>query len=211
MTTAEEHAENKVQFRKTIFKIILFFLLIMAPIIIIMVIMTPLAQKKAEERRTLYLLPTDFAYEDVHKLVANLRHDGEFNFYFSVLREDQIESSITDAFKSLDENRTQESLAQAIKDSKANIATISTLFLHLEIPKDFSKTPEQYPDLSRVVFQFLSEEFSLTILGVVYKSNYDQDFVFQWDDENRTSALKLQKLIFSPQEEIPSQKENVSL
>src|SRR5690242_13741844 len=92
--------------QKIVLKIILGVLVLSLPVILLMVFFKPIAEKKNLTRYTKeYKLPQKFNAQDVQVLIANMKHDPEFVFYFYALTPDMVEEGVKKITSLLDQNR----------------------------------------------------------------------------------------------------------
>ncbi len=179
-----------------VFKFVIFVFIILAPVIFIMVVMGPLAAKKTnDDLLKRYALPVDFSKTEFKSLVTLLKNDAEFKFYFFAMDEKKVEQAIDEVYQLLVSQHTQKGWQQYLEDIKTKVNAHSVHFMHMAIPEDFYEDSELYPTIVKVMDQFLYEEFKLTLVGLSYKSVYDNEFSFQWDEATRLAAQKLQSTI----------------
>ncbi|HLF17531.1 MAG TPA: hypothetical protein VI749_01390 [Candidatus Omnitrophota bacterium] len=141
-----------------------------------------------------YRSPADYTSADIRRMVDTMREDPEFQFYFQALRGQQQNQAIDEAIAVLEANRTPASLLERIEESQGHVRGLGATFYHLEYTDEYVKSPGKSPQLEEVFWQFLSEEFKLTVLGVFYKANHDPRFVFQWDPALVLAAQKLREI-----------------
>lgn len=187
-------------------KYFLIFIVIFIPLLIVVLVFSPLAKQKAvKEINTQYdryVLPAQFTKENFEQLIEKMKEDNEFKFYFYAFSNDQIDLITNETYMILDQNREREGLLKTIQEQKKMVQGLSEVFFSLEYPDDFIKNPKNYPELNNVIWSFLQEEFKLTLLGAIYKSNFNREFLFLWGDSVHLSADKLRKIIFSLKREV---------
>jgi len=177
-------------------KIIIFLLILFAPIILVMVIIGPLASRKNnQDVLAQYRLPENFSALDVQRIVAVMRQNPEFEFYFTYLTADEVNVITKDAADILLAVNNKEELLSTINSQVEAVSSLSTLFTLLDVPDEFYISPWEYPQIKQVVYDFLRKEFLLTILGTCYKSTYAPEFTFNWGATHKKSALKLQQIL----------------
>ena len=177
-----------------------YLLIIVAPIIFIMLAITPIVMyKTGKSRLEQYKLPKDFDRKDVIFVVSNMRKNHELEFYFQTLNTHLLNKASEEAAQILENNRNKQGLLNQIGKMKEKVKSLSIFFESLELPDDFKEYPEHYPELHKIMYQFIYEEFKLTILGLCYKATFDPDFSFQWDVDARLSAEKIRNIILKLQ------------
>ena len=169
------------------------------PLCVVMFVFSPFAERKArkemEAQYDRYRLAQGFSYHDFQAVVKKMTEDYEFKFYFYALSSEQALKVEKAAYEILYQNHSRDNLLSRIQEQKMKVGSIGELFLNLTLPPDFSKTPEMFPELNSVMWEFFEEEFKLAILGAIYKSNFNRDFIFIWDDAAQQAAEKLRKII----------------
>lgn len=181
---------------KSLVKLCLLILLFLAPVLVLMGVFTPFASKKISERvMSNYQVPEDFKIEDITQVVKNMRSDPNFLFYFSVLDKDNIAQGTFETYEIMNRSRSNAALLSELNRLQQKTKSLAVMFYHLEYTEDFVQNPESYPDLNKIMMNFLFEDFKLAVLGICYKSNYDESFVFQWDQPSRLAARKLYTIV----------------
>ena len=187
-------------------KYFLIFLVIFIPLLVVVFVFSPLAkQKNLEEinaQYDRYVLQPQFTKENFEQLIEKMKEDNEFRFYFYAFPNDQVDLVVRETYEILDQNREGEQLLNIIQEQKKMVQGLSVVFSSLEYSDSFIKNPKSYPELNNVLWSFLQEEFKLTLLGAIYKSNFNREFLFLWTDSVHLSADKLRKIIFSLKGEV---------
>jgi len=182
-------------------KLLAIFGMITIPLIVIMVLFSPLvAQKQKKIYSQVYPISENFTQEDIRSTIGKMEKDGEFFFYFMVLTDQDKEMAAEEVFQILSRNRGKDKHYRQIMESMKEAKSLATLFGTLVYPEKFHAEPEQYPVLGRTLHTFVYEEFKLTVMGLCYRSMYDKNFRFQWDETSQEAATKLQKLILQLRE-----------
>jgi hypothetical protein len=180
-------------------KYLLFVGIIFIPIGLVMFTLGPVAKKKnakdINHQYDRYMLPKGFTSSDLQAVLNKMKDDREFSFYFEALDKAQIAEVSGIAFNIIKTNPEAEKLVEQIKIQKNKTQSLSLLFSHLDYPKDFFRNPTKYPELNDTLWEFLKEEFKLTILGAIYKANYNRYFAFTWDETAFASARKLRGIM----------------
>jgi hypothetical protein len=191
--------------KKSVFKkLALFAVLIVAPVIVIMIVFGLLASSK-ERARVLeqYRLPVSYVVGDYERAFLALRKDSEFSPYFQILNQGQLTSVTQKAWKNIDESRTQDDLFKEMELLVSSVRKKANFFLHLDYPENFAIAPDNFPQLKEALNSLIETEFQLSVLGAVYKSTYDNNFIFKWDSTSKEAAQKafqiFQKIIKNTQ------------
>jgi hypothetical protein len=181
------------------FKYLLFVVIIFIPIAVVMFVFGPVAKKKTAKdinhQYDRYMLPKGFSSSDLQAVLNKMKDDREFAFYFEALDKVQIAEVSGVAFNIIKTTPQAEKLLEQIKIQKDKTQALSLLFSHLDYPKEFFTNPAKYPQLNDTLWEFLKEEFKLTILGAIYKANYNRYFAFTWDETAYASARKLRGIV----------------
>ena len=183
----------------------MFLLVLGAPIVILMLVLTPIASQKSREvffQR--YHLSSEFAAPEIGYLVGRMKQDPEFTFYFDVLDERGIQLATEEVYNILKDNNEKVRLFDQIIKGQEKVKSIGILFANIQLPADYTHHPDQYPNIQKVVYKFLYEEFKLTILGMCYKIVYNRRFFLQWDHATQSSAMKLKSIVISSRQQYPS-------
>lgn len=179
-----------------VLKILLILGLLTIPVIVIMAIFAPfISDRNRNKYETSYLLPEGFGPADVEAVIEKMRGDREFSFYFTVLSPAHIKKATEETYAILNANRSQAALAERMNEMHAEVHRLAVAFSAFEYPPGFASSPLVYPDLLTPLVDFVYTEFTLTVLGACYKSNYDLKFRFQWDAFVLQAAGQLQKLL----------------
>lgn len=177
-------------------KILLILGLLTIPVILIMVIFAPfISDRNRNKYETSYLLPEGFGQADVEAIIQKMRGDREFSFYFMVLSPAHIKKATEETYAILNANRSQAALAERMNEMHAEVHRLAVAFSAFEYPPGFTSSPLVYRELLTPLVDFVYREFTLTVLGACYKSNYDLKFRFQWDEFVLQAAGQLQKLL----------------
>jgi len=185
----------KTFLKNRLIRIFAIILLLILPIIIVMVIFTPIARNKnIQLNYERYTLPENYTEEDIRACIAKMKSSNEFRFYFNALRDSELDEVIDDAVKLLLQTREQKALLNLISIMQEKVIAKSTLFNHLSYPEEYFIRPNDFPQLTNVLQDFIASEFKLSILGLVFKSTYDQKFSFDWDNSARSAAHKLRSI-----------------
>jgi len=177
-------------------KIILGMLILVLPVVIVMLIFGPIASKKIDkETLDKYKLEHPFSEDDLKSIVDAMRMEYEFQFYFLILDEEMVERAVHEAYLILSKSQDTGSLLVRLMQMQEKVHSLSVLFYHLDYSDNFFKDPQAFPELNRILWQLLEEEFTLTVLGVFYKANYVHDFSFQWGQTAHQAALKLKNIV----------------
>jgi len=142
-------------------------------------------------------MPTDYTRQDILKVIKKMEGDAEFQFYFEGLKASRRQEIINEATDILLSHRNQTELYNEIQEIYERVSSLSLLFYHMDITNEFIYTPSAYPNLELLINEFITEEFKLTILGVVYKTQHDPKFVFRWDGKSRLAAQMLYQLVMT--------------
>ncbi|MGE0267547.1 MAG: hypothetical protein AB7S78_03690 [Candidatus Omnitrophota bacterium] len=181
---------------KNLVKLCLLILLFLAPVLVLMGVFTPFASKKISERIVnSYQIPDDFKIEDITQIVKKMSLDPEFLFYFNVLDKENIARGAFEAYEIMNRSRSAETFLNEINLLQKKTKSLAVMFYHLEYTEDFVENPKSYPDLDKIMKDFLFEDFKLAVLGVCYKANYDESFLFKWDQPSRLAARKLYTIV----------------
>ena len=179
-------------------KIVSILIVLCVPFFIfITVINSPAPKKQQIKNIEDYRLPERYTANDVFTLVDKMRSQDEFKFYFQAINKERLHSITQKAADVLVTNPNAKDLLDQINRLYEHVSAISFLFYHLDYSNEFISNPSIYPDLDRIYWEFLTEEFKLTILGFCYKSNYDQEFKFRWDGMSRLAAEKLYSIFMA--------------
>lgn len=182
--------------KRSALKIILFVLLLFAPIIVLMVIFTPFAEEKITERIVNdYRLPSNYTQEDIVNTVKKMRRDPEFQFYFFAIPLDRVAEATYEVFETMDRSRGQEALKTEMNQLQEKIKAMAVVFYHMDYGDSFIEDPSAFPDLKKILDDLVYEEFKLAVMGVCYKSTYDDTFRFEWTQTERLAAQKLHKVL----------------
>ncbi len=182
--------------KRSALKIILFVLLLFAPIIILMVIFTPFAEEKIAERVVNdYRLPGNYTQEDIVNTVKKMRRDPEFQFYFYAVPLDRVAEATYEVYEIMNRSRSQEGLRAEMTQLQEKIKAMAVVFYHMDYGDNFITNPEGFPDLNKIMNDLVYEEFKLAVMGVCYKSTYDESFRFEWTQTERLAAQKLHKVL----------------
>lgn len=183
------------------FKYLVVFIVIFIPLVLVYTVFSPFAGRKVvkeiNQKYDQYVLPAQFSEKDVKNLIEKIKKDSEFGFYFYALKPEQINQAVQEVYQTLDQNRGEEKLLQLIQTQKQKIQNISQLFYYLDYTESYINNPHSYPELDQVLWEFMQEEFKLTFIGIVYKANFNRNFVFSWNTSTQRSAEKLRRLIFA--------------
>lgn len=179
-------------------KIFLIIAILTAPMAILAIVLYPMvAATNARKYGENFSLKNGFTRADVETVVAKMREDSDYQFYFKMLGKDSVQRAVDNVYAVLDQSRDQKKHLEEIENFKQQIHLTATLLNNIHYPDDFSKDPMAYPDLIKTFWGFIGQEFQLTILGLCYKSTYDINFQFHWSDSARQAAQKLEGLLFS--------------
>ena len=179
-------------------KLRLILTVLAAPVVLLTIVLYPLVLRFNFERYTQhYRLPKNFTKTNIELAVRQMRQDTEYQFYFKILGPESIARAAHEAYKILDKNRGQSQYLQQITALKNMIQSRAILLHNSHYPADFTQNPLAYPDLIRELWDFLDDEFQLTILGLCYKATYDLKFRFQWDETVLQSAQKIEGVFYS--------------
>ena len=178
-------------------KYVLVAAVLFAPFIFLIVLLKPLVTHKTKsDILKNYRLSPEMSGDGLLSMIARTKEDPAYGFYFYALPENEMADGIAAAVKSLQENRSQESLREVIQKKKQLVNSLGVSFMYLNIPADNPQYISQHPEILQAVYGFLREEFELTTLGICYKSTYDPAFYFTWDKTIQSAAQKLRTVIF---------------
>jgi len=179
-----------------VFKVGIFLMLIIAPIVILMAVITPFTGSKSREHSLeKYALSDGFDYDEFDRFFARLRTDAEYSFYFMALESDKQDAIQNEIYSMLDKNRTKSRLLHQINSTREKVRAVTVLFTKFDFKDDFKGNMDVYPGLEPVIWQFIEEEFKLTILGLCYKATYQPNFIFEWSAPARLSAQRLRYIV----------------
>ncbi|HBR15620.1 MAG TPA: hypothetical protein DD723_08825 [Candidatus Omnitrophica bacterium] len=166
--------------------------LIFSPVLLIMLIFSPLTSRRSSKSHLRpYRLSENLDRESIGFIIDKMREDQEFQFYFFVLDPEHIDRISGDIFHLLSENRDKSFLLYQIEQLKKAVNSMKQVFDSVEFPEDYFENPALHPELNQLVWQFLLEDFKLTVLGLCYKATYDTNFALQWDKKDQSFAQKL--------------------
>lgn len=182
-------------------KYLLISLVIFIPLLVVVFVFSPLAKQKNLEAINIqydrYVLPPQYTKKNFEQLIEKMKEDNEFRFYFYAFSNEQVDLVVRETYEILDQSREGDKLLNIIQEQKNIVQGLSEVFASLEYSDSFIKSPKNYPELNNVLWSFLQEEFKLTLLGAIYKSNFNREFLFLWTDSVHLTADKLRKIIFS--------------
>jgi hypothetical protein len=185
-------------FKKPLSKVFLIAAVLVAPLILLAVILYPLISKNGSAKYIEnYHLPQSFTRANLDTIVEKMHQDTEYQFYFRMLGPTSRQRAVDAVYQILDKSRNKEQHFQQIQSLKAQIQSKALVLNSLDYPPDLAANIAKYPDIISKFWDFLGEEFQLTILGLVYKATYDSDFQFTWNDATRQSAQKLESIFYS--------------
>ncbi len=171
---------------------------LVAPLILLTVILYPMIKKSGPEKYIEnYHLPQAFTRANLDTIVDKMHQDTEYQFYFRMLGPKSREQAVSATYQILDKSRTPQKQLQEMQALKGQIESKALVLNTLNFPSDLTTNVSQYPDIISKFWDFLGEEFQLTILGLVYKATYDENFHFIWNDATRQAAQKLESIFYS--------------
>ncbi len=189
-------SSEKRSLKSILLKILGVILIILTPIFLIELFIFPLIPKNPTSKYPdRYRLPENFTKGDLANVISRMAEDQEFAFYFHSLTKKNIQEAVDEVYKFLDQYQEKDSFLYQLKLKQDNVKSLAILFKNFEFSEEFIDDPLQYPELCEIFFPFLYEEFLLTIIGVCYKSNYDVNFQFVWDEHTQQAAKDLKDLI----------------
>ena len=148
-----------------------------------------------------YQLPKGFNKANIEAAVKQMRQDTEYQFYFKALGPERIQQATENVYQVLNANRSRGQHLAQIRSMKDRVQSTATLLNSLEFPEGFSKNPLAYEDIVRKFWDFVEDEFQLTILGLCYKSTYDRGFQFHWSLAAKQAAQKWERIFAGFSEE----------
>ena len=183
---------------KFIRKLLLIVLILVAPLIVLAIALYPFifvsnTQKYVEH----YRLPKGFSRDNIAAVVAQMRKDTEYQFYFKVMEQEDINEAVDAAYQVLDKSRDNDQHFRQMAALKDRIQSTAVSLNNISYPDDFADNPLVYPELLKKFRSFLDDEFQLTILGLSYKATYDSHFQFSWSDAAKLSAHKMESIFNS--------------
>jgi len=168
----------------------------MAPIMVIMLIFTPIASDKITQRiATSYKIPENYTHDDITQTVMKMSKDPEFPFYYSTLTKEEIVQATYEVYEVMNRARSAELLLAELNQQQQKTKALAVMFYHLDYTEEFINDPVGFPDLYKVMKALLIDDFKLAILGVCYKSNYDEKYIMVWDQISRSAARKLRDIM----------------
>lgn len=181
---------------KKLVKFCLIILLFMAPVMVLMLIFTPFASDKITQRiATSYKIPENYTHDDITQTVMKMNKDPEFPFYFSSLTNEEIVQATYEVYEVMNRARSAELLLAELNQQQQKTKALAVMFYHLDYTEEFINDPVGFPDLYKVMKALLIDDFKLAVLGVCYKSNYDEKYVMVWDQVSRSAARKLRDIM----------------
>ena len=141
-----------------------------------------------------YQLPKNFSRTDVLLAMEHMKDANEFGFYFHALKTKDVRRVVDEAWAVLDANRDQESLHQEIERLYSRVKSLALVFAYLDIPEDFAQHRDRHPEINRMMYQLLNEEFRLAVLGLCYKATYQNSFQFEWDLSAYTASTQIRNI-----------------
>lgn len=174
-------------------------LIIAIPVLITMFVLTPIISRSGRhEERTGYVLRKGFSESDIQALVARMKQDTEFAFYFKMLSDKNITKGVSEVYRLLDPSRDKKDMRlkiQSLQDNIRPIALLQSSFDYSELGKGAQLDKES--GLIKSLWLFLYEDFKLAVAGFCYKCLHDSDFRFSWDETTRQAARNVQMTIRS--------------
>ena len=173
-------------------------LIIVSLLLVSAIVLSPrIFIKKSPQYTENYKLQNGFTRANIETVVAIMHEDTEYVMYFNMLGPDSISRATDAAYRLLDKSRDQQKLLKVVIDLQRRIQSSANDFNNLQFPREFFNNPGDYPALIKILWGFIETEFQLAILGVCYKSTYDPDFQFHWDEAAKQSGLKAIGTIFT--------------
>ena len=183
-------------------KAFLICLIMIAPLGLAMLLLFPMiARSNSVKYVEHYRLSQGFTKNIIDAAVEQMRQDTEYQFYFKMLDPERIQHASAAVYEILNNNREKGQHYQQIKLLKKQVQATAVSLNNLDFPPDFIADPLAHIDLAGKSWNFVEDEFKLTILGLLYKFTYDRNFQFYWSDTSRKAAQKMENLFVGLSEE----------
>jgi hypothetical protein len=173
-------------------------LIILIPVFLTILILMPVIKgSRSQKYADHYQLKEGFTAYDIDQIVDRMSQDHEFYFYFLTLSTDSVAQAVDEVQRLLNQNRGREALDRLLVKMMAGIEAEASQLSRLSYPEDFSSRPQNYPEITQKMWNFIYEEFKLAIVGVCYKASYDTQFQFRWQSTTAQMAVRLKDLLLT--------------
>lgn len=192
----KEFYQQKLARHPKIIPVSIIGIIFLLPCIVIFVILPPFnASQNHQKMIAKYKLPQDYQLEDLRVKVDKMKEDEDFKFYFLALNEERVKESIQKSFQILKENKDSPDLLKAVFSLQGKIRAKAAVFAYMDFSQGGLFTPDEAVKLKNDLLNFVEDEFTLTILGLIYKTNFDEKFRFDWDELTLVAARNVRSLM----------------
>ena len=169
------------------------FILLLLPIILLFVGLNYFKQREADIL-THYRFPKNLNMGNSSKFMKHMKRDKEFKLYYQILSRDQIKEAFEELSRIVARTKNKTQIREEITKRQTKVDDLANHLNHFNLSEE-KGIPGQSPNdpnlKQKLIENFVSDEFKLTLLSLYYKSNSDPEFKLQWQDPTKEAAARL--------------------